>query len=143
MRRARRVLPRRTSATPLQTAEIAAFFDQLDRLNQEQLLSLGASWQAREKLPHQDALTQAVAAAGEFGLTAQMEEARDQAVRWALHGPSDLWAVTLQDERLQLRRQAAPTLADAAVAIALGDRLNDGARALLLEPWANAIARRV
>lgn len=143
MRKTRRVLPRRTSAKPLQTAEISAFFDQLDRLNQEQLLSLAASWQAREILPHQDALTQALAVAGEFGLTAQMEEARDQTVRWALQGPSDLWAVTLQDERLQLRRQAAPALADAAVAITLGDRLNDGARALLLEPWVNAVEGRV
>jgi hypothetical protein len=68
-----------------------------------------------------------------------MEEARDEAMRWALRGPSDLWAVTLQDERLQIWRQAAPALADAAVAIALGNRLNDGARALLLEPWVSAV----
>jgi hypothetical protein len=139
MRKVRRISPRRAGANLLDTKEMTDFFDKLDHLNQEQLLSLAASWEAREKLPHRDALTQAVAAAGELGLTAQMEEARDEAMRWALRGPSDLWAVTLQDERLQIWRQAAPALADAAVAIALGNRLNDGARALLLEPWVSAV----
>jgi hypothetical protein len=139
MRKVRRVLPGRTGTDLLDTEQMADFLDKLDHLNQEQLLSLAASWGAREKLPHRDALAQAVAAAAEFGLTAQMEEARGAAVRWALRGPSDLWAVTLQDERLQPRRQAAPALADAAVAIVLGGRLNDWARALLLEPWVNAV----
>jgi hypothetical protein len=122
---------------------IEDFFRSLDSLNEGQILGLAAAWEDREKSPYQDAVAQALVCAEESGLTAQLEKARAAVVQWATCIASDRWApgTALPDARLslQVRRQAMVALADAAVAIVLGDRLDDASREILLNPWLGAV----
>jgi hypothetical protein len=118
------------------------FFDSLDFLDETQLLELAASWKARDTRAHEDAWTQAVACAAVGGLTTAMEEARGAALSWATRGTNVPWPYgRMEDMWLDLRRGAGPALADAAVAMVLGHRLDEAARAVLLGPWLNVAGR--
>lgn len=125
---------------PSAAGTLEDFLDSLDFLNEAQLLNLAASWEARDTRAHGDAWTQAVACAAVSGLTAAMEEAREAAMTWAIRGTNAPWpyGLPMEDTWLQIRRQAAPALADAAVVMVLGGRLDEATRAGLLGPWLGA-----
>ena len=120
---------------------IEDFFDGLETLNEAQLLRIASAWDARDQQAHEDAWTQAVARAAVGGLTVEMEDARTAAAAWATRGSNAPWpyGLAMEDTWLQMRRQVGPALADAAVAIFLGDALDEAARRTLLGPWLSAV----
>jgi len=128
---------------PEDSAEVEAledFLDSLDLLNEAQLLRIHASWRARDNATYDDAWTAVMAAAAKAGLTGEMEQARDAVLSWATRGTNKPWPSGgfAEDSWLQMRRQAGPALADAAVAIVLGDRLDREPALVLLAPWLSA-----
>ena len=119
------------------SSELDRFIDSLDALDETDLLNLAASWGALDKSKHEDAWTHVVAAAAKAGLTERVEEARQSALGWATRGTNFPWpdAGYMENMKAQIRRGAAPALADAAVAIALGERLDRESADTLLGPW--------
>ncbi len=129
--------PRKARLKPGARAAVEDFLDSLDDLNEVQLMEIYAAWQARDREAHQHAWTSAVAAAATSGLTTEMHAARDAALAWAIKGTNAPWpyGFRMEDMWSQLKRQAAPALADAAAAIVLSGRLDQVAEAALLGPW--------
>ena len=117
------------------------FLASLSFLNEAQILELVASWEARDVRAHEDAWTQAIACAVANRLTAEMDEARPAAMTWAIRGKNAPWhdGGRMEDTCRDIRRGAGPALEDAAVAIVLGNRLDEATRALLMEPWLQAV----
>jgi hypothetical protein len=120
---------------------IADFLGSLDDLNDVQLLGIYAAWQARDERAHEDAWTEVIATAAKEGLTVEVEHARDAALGWAMRGtnlpmPYTVWA---QDALLPLRRQVGPALADAAVVMVLGSRLDEATGETLIGPWMRSV----
>ena len=132
--------PRRIALDRATAEALEDFLDSLDDLNEVQLLSIFATWQARDESAHANAWTAAIAVAARDGLTSEMERAKHAALTWATRGTNAPWpyGVRMEDMWLQLRRQVGPALADAAVATALAGRLDPEAEAVLLEPWRSA-----
>lgn len=62
-------------------------------------------------------------------------------MHWSERGsnlPQRPYSLLSEEEWLELRRGAAEALVDAALAIALGDRLSEATRQTLLAPWLRA-----
>jgi hypothetical protein len=120
-----------------ETEAVDRFIDSLDFLNQEQLLGMTAAWRSADTQAREDAWTKVRATAAIAGLSNDVEHVRDRAMHWAARGtntPSP-YTLTTDDQWGQVRRAAAPALADAAIAIALGNRLDEATRDVLLGPW--------
>jgi hypothetical protein len=120
-----------------QGAELDRFLASLDALDETDLLTLAAGWNGAEKSAHEDAWTRVVAVAAATGMTERVRAARQAALDWAIKGTNFPWpdAGYMEDMKLHIRRGAAPALADAAVAIALGDKLDRESADTLLGPW--------
>ncbi len=139
MREVRRVLGRRTGANLLDTEEMAAFFDRLDRLNEAQLLGLRAAWTAIDRSAHQQAWAAVRAVGIAEGLTGEIDRVRAKAVAWAERG-SNLSVYSLSDDKTwrEIKLEAVEAIVDAALAVALGSRLDAAQRDVLIGPWLNA-----
>jgi hypothetical protein len=137
MSRDRKLVPNRLAA-PADVLD--DFIASLDELNDVQLLDIHAAWRGQDMSAHEDAWTAVIAAAAVAGLTAEVEQARSAALDWACRGTNLPWpqAGWAEDTRSQIRRQAAPALADAAVAMILADRLDEASGETLIGPWRNA-----
>ncbi len=122
----------------LDRVAVDRFFAQLARLDQTQLMLLPAMAHSIDPAEHESALREARRAADENGLIAEMQAVRDEAMHWAARGTNvpPLQPIPLDFEmNVTMRMQAAPALADAAVALALGPLLDEGSREILLGPW--------
>jgi hypothetical protein len=122
-----------------ETEAVDRFIDSLDHLDQDQLMVLHASWRAVDPAVRGDAWAQVRAVAARQGLTKGVGRVRDRAMSWATRG-ADLvpYNFHLDDMWLQLRQESAPAIVDAAIAVALGDRLDEATRDVLLGPWLRA-----
>ncbi len=118
-------------------AELDRFLASLDGLGETDLLNLAAGWNGVDRSARDDAWTAALAAAAKAGLTEAVQKARRSALDWATRGTNFPWpdAGYMENMKAQIRRGAAPALADAAVALALGDRLDPQSADTLLGPW--------
>ena len=117
------------------------FIGSLDLLNEANLMVLVASWGAVAQRDHEAAWAEVRRVATDDGLDADVKAVRDRAMQWAYRGtniPAIPYSMMSDDEWLRLRREAAPALVDAALAVALGDRLGQSARNVLLAPWLRA-----
>jgi hypothetical protein len=117
------------------------FFDDLDRLTEVQILSMIASWRSVDRAGHQRAWA-AVRAAGErHGVSDEIDRVRESAIAWTMRG-SNLPPYQLNNEPswTALKLDAREPIVDAALAIALGDRLDRAASDALLAPWNRAHA---
>jgi hypothetical protein len=125
------------SAKPGDLPDLDGFLASLDALRETDLLTLAAGWSGADRRAHEDAWTRVVAAAAANGMTDRVRAARQAALDWAIKGTNFPWpdAGYMEDMKLHIRRGAAPALADAAVAIALGDRLDSESADTLLAPW--------
>jgi hypothetical protein len=131
---------RRGRPNLVDTEEMEAFFAKLDHLNQEQLLALRAAWQATSRQAHEDAWTVVRTVGAREGLRKEIDRVRNRALDWATHGddlvPYNRPAAT--ETWQQVKMEAGEAIVDAALAVALGDRLDEGTRATLLAAWDRA-----
>jgi hypothetical protein len=126
-------------ANPLDTGQLDAFIESLDHVDRVELLRMGAAWQAVDKPAHEEAWAAVRAIGARDGLSKEIDKVRERARAWARRGDdgvpyafgdNELWA--------QLKMEAEGAIVDIALGIALGDRLDEQARATLLVAWDGA-----
>jgi hypothetical protein len=121
------------------------FFGGLDRLDQGQLMALRAAWSAVDQAQHEDAWA-VVRAVGEGqGLTREIGRVRDTAMAWTTRSRNAVpYYQGGNDEMVwqQLKIEAGEAIVDAALAIALGFRLDGATHDLLMGPWLAATERQ-
>jgi hypothetical protein len=122
----------------LDTPEMNRFFIRLDRLDEGQILALGAAWHGITEARHESAWTMVRALAEREELTNEIDRVRGAALAWtsrattiaqyAVDGrPVSMWA--------QIKIEASEAVVDAALAIALGTSLDGAAYDVLIGPW--------
>jgi hypothetical protein len=136
---------RRRGVDLLDSPEMAVFFAKLDRLDQAQLMSMRAAWQAIPKEEHEDAWHVVRAVGAGQGLSEEIGRVRDTAMAWATRGSNSVPYYRMNDDdmRVQIKREAGEAIVDAALAIALGSRLaislgsrlDVTAHGTLIGPW--------
>lgn len=130
---------RRQGVSLVDTDEMLDFFEKLDRLNREQLMSMGAIWQSTDRRHHEEAWATVRAVGARQGLSKEIDRVRKQALAWSTRG-SDVSPYTLNVDLLwqEVKMEAGEAIVDAALATALGNRLDDATRDVLLGPWLRA-----
>ena len=129
---------RRKGPNLVDTDELDAFFDRLDRMTQVQLLALQAAWKATSREDHESAWTAVRAAGAGEGLAKEIDRVRDKAMGWALHGENSIPYMGDNDNHVRVKRDAEEAVVDAALAVALGSRLDADAHDTLIGPWLRA-----
>jgi hypothetical protein len=131
---------RRRGPNLVDTPELDAFFERLDHLNREQLLALQATWQAAPRREHERAWAAVRAAGDRAGLGKEIGRVRDKALAWSTRGSNSVPYYRANDDEawLQAKIGAGEAIVDAALAVALGDRLDPATRGTLLGPWIRA-----
>ena len=130
---------RRSAVDLLDTQEMDAFFEKLDHLNETQLLGMRAAWQSTDAAAHQAAWAAVRAVGIAQGLTREIDRVRDKALAWASRGSNVVpYTFTDQITWLQIKMEAGEAIVDAALAVALGSRLDEASRSVLIEPWLRA-----
>ena len=115
---------------------VEEFLESLDELLDVQLIEIHATWRGTDPQARERAWTAAAVAAAGSGLTERLGKVREAAIQWATRSPTGPWLYSFNDMgRADMRRQAAPALADAAVALLLGDLLDEKSGEVLIAPW--------
>lgn len=129
---------RRRGVNLVDTPEIAAFLEMLDRMNQVQFLAMRAAWQAISRREHEDAWASVRAVGARDGLAKEINRVRDRAMAWAARGNDTIPYWGDNDNMHRARLEADEAVVDAALAVALGSRLDARTRDVLLGPWMRA-----
>jgi hypothetical protein len=129
---------RRKGPDLVDTDELDAFFDQLDRLTQIQLLAMQAAWKSIAREEHESAWVAVRAAGASGGLAKEIDRVRDKAMAWALRGENSIPYWGDNDNHVRVKREAEEAVVDAALAVALGSRLDADAHDTLIGPWLRA-----
>ncbi len=130
---------RRSGVDLLDTQEMDAFFDKLDHLDEGQLLGMRAAWQSTDGAAHQEAWAAVRAVGAAEGLTGEIDRVRGKALAWASRGSNVVpYTFTDQITWLQIKGEAGEAIVDAALAVALGSRLDEASHDVLIEPWRRA-----
>lgn len=131
---------RRRGVDLVDTPEMDAFFGRLEQLDQAQMMSLGASWHASNDRAREDAWTTVRAVGARDGLNSEIDRVRDRAEAWVSRASDLVPLYGLNDGELwlQAKSRAGEAIVDAALAIALGSRLDPATRDTLLGPWIRA-----
>jgi hypothetical protein len=119
------------------TPEMDAFLERLDHTTQAQVLAMTAAWKSTSPGKYEDAWTVIRAVGARDGLTKEIDRVRNKALECAARGTNSV-AYTVMDLTRQLRIEAGWAIVGAAVAFALGDRLDAATREVLLGPWNRA-----
>jgi hypothetical protein len=131
---------RRRSVDLVDTEAMDAFFDRLDHLNEVGLLNMRAAWNGTSHTDHEDAWTAVRAAGALYGLTDEIERVRKKALAWSARGSN--MAPEVRIGQVQnwsvIKMEAGEAIVDAALAVALGDRLDERHHDLLIGPWLSA-----
>jgi hypothetical protein len=118
------------------TPELDDFFERLDRMTAEQLLAMRAAWHSITVAEHEKAWAAVRAVGARYAVDKEVGRVRDKAMAWSARGTNEVPFFQNNDiRRLQSRIEAGEAVVDAALAIALGDRLDDQTRDALLGPW--------
>jgi hypothetical protein len=130
---------RRRGANLVDTEAMEDFFEQLDHLNKEQLLSMRAAWRSANRQMHEDAWTAVRVIGARDGLSKEIDRVRKKAMTWSTRG-SDAFPYTLNVDLVwqQVKMEAEEAIVDAALAMALGGRLDQQSHDILMEPWLRA-----
>ncbi len=130
---------RRRGVNLVDTPEMNALFDRLERMNRVQMLGLRAAWHEVPTAEHEAAWGAVRAVGDRDGLAGEIDRVRDKALGWSRRG-SDLLSYQMNDETtgLQIKMDAGEAIVDAALAVALGNRLDAATRDTLLAPWIRA-----
>jgi hypothetical protein len=129
----------RSGVNLLDTDEMAGFFERLDHLNQEQLLGLRAAWRSTSRESHEDAWAAVRAVGVREGLSREIDRVRNRALAWASRGSNTIpYRVSSDVTWLQIKIEAGEAIVDAALAVALGNRLDAASHKILIGPWLRA-----
>jgi hypothetical protein len=121
------------------TAEVAAFFEQLDHLNLEQLRVMRAAWRSTSREAHEDAWTTVRSIGAREGLTREIDRVRNRALAWASRGSNTIpYRISDDVTWMETKIEAGEAIVDAALAVALGSRLDADCRNVLIGPWLRA-----
>ena len=130
---------RRSGVNLLDTDDMAAFFERLDHMNQEQLMSLRAAWHGIGRDAHEEAWAAVRAVCERDGLTREVDRVRNKALNWTTRGSNAIpYRISNEPTWIQIKIEAGEAIVDAALAIALGNRLDAAARGTLIGPWLRA-----
>ena len=134
---------RRAETDLVDTDELNAFFAALGRLDDAELSRMRAAWRSIGRPDHEKAWAEVRAVGARDGLSAEIDRVRDRALVWARKG-SNRPGHELPDDMtwLEIKMEAAEAIVDAALATALGGRLDGQTRATLLTPWESVRPRR-
>jgi hypothetical protein len=98
-----------------------------------------AAWHATGRQEHEDAWTAVRAVGARDGLTGEMDRVRNKALAWTTRSSNTIPYLNSVDRAWQERKmEAGEAVVDAALAVALGSRLDAGSRDVLIEPWLRA-----
>ena len=124
----------------LDTDEMDAFFDKLNRMNEAALMGMRAAWTSVESQRHEDAWTAVRAAGARDGLAGEIDRVRKKAIDWASRGSNMAPEVRIgQVQNWQvIKMEAGEAIVDAALGTALGRRLDAASYDTLMEPWVRA-----
>ena len=121
------------------TEEMAAFFEQLDHLNLEQLRVMRAAWRSTSREAHEDAWTTVRSIGAREGLTREIDRVRNRALGWASRGSNTIpYRISDDVTWMETKIEAGEAIVDAALAVALGSRLDADCRNVLIGPWLRA-----
>ena len=127
---------RRKGPNLVDTDELDAFFDQLDHLNEGQLLGLRAAWRSTSREAHEEAWTAVRAVGARDGLSKEIDRVRNRALAWASRGSNTIpYRISNDITWQQIKNDAGEAIVDAALAMALGSRLDGASRKILIGPW--------
>lgn len=130
---------RRRGVNLVDTEEMDAFFDQLDRMSQVQLLALQVAWRSTSRQAHEDAWASVRAVGAREGLTKEIGRVRNRALAWATRGSNAApWRGNADFGWLEVEGEAGEAVVDAAVAVALSSRLDARTRDVLMGPMTRA-----
>jgi hypothetical protein len=105
-------------------------------LNQVQLLALQAAWRSISDEDHHSAWVGVGVVGSLDGLTKEIHRVRNRALAWAARGSNAApYRGNADYGWLQVKGEVGEAVADAAVAVALGSRLDEESRETLLAPW--------
>jgi hypothetical protein len=128
----------------LDSPEMGIFFGRLDHLGPAQLMAMRAAWHAISEADHEAAWS-VVRAVGEGqGLSREVGRVRDTAVAWAARSPNSVPYYQIGNDEMmwqQLKIEASEAIVDAALAVALGLRLDGTTHDVLIGPWLAATER--
>ena len=126
----------------LDTPEMNVLFLRLDRLNEGQLLALKAAWHAVSQAEHEEAWAAVRAVIASEGLDKEIDRVRGAALAWT-NRASDIapYSTSGRPDRMltQIKREAGAAVVDAALATALGARLDGAAYDTMMGPWRSAL----
>jgi hypothetical protein len=129
----------RPKPNPLDSDELNAYFDALDHLDGVELLRMSAAWRSVTKSTHEEAWAAVRAVGARYGLSKEIDWVRKRAMAWASRGNNSIpYAINDTETWATVKLQAEEAIVDAALAVALGDRLDEQARATLLATWDRA-----
>ncbi|MGD0018473.1 MAG: hypothetical protein ABSD62_04395 [Candidatus Limnocylindrales bacterium] len=118
------------------TEEMAGFFERLDHLNQAQLLGLRAAWRSTGREVHEEAWAAVRAVGDREGLSKEIDRVRNRALAWASRGSNTIpYRISNDITWQQIKNDAGEAIVDAALAVALGGRLDADTRQVLIGPW--------
>ncbi|MGA2512637.1 MAG: hypothetical protein ABSG37_03360 [Candidatus Limnocylindrales bacterium] len=120
------------------TPEMAVFFERLDRMDKIQLLAMRAAWQSTSHQAHEYAWAAVREIGARDGLAKELDRVRDRAMTWVLRGTNSIPYWGDNDNRVLVKGEASEAIVDAALAVALGSRLDGSTRSILLGPWLRA-----
>ena len=130
---------RRGRVNLVDTEEMAAFFEQLDHLNLEQLRVMRAAWRSTSREAHEDAWTTVRSIGAREGLTREIDRVRNRALAWASRGSNTIpYRISDDVTWMETKIEAGEAIVDAALAVALGSRLDADCRNVLIGPWLRA-----
>lgn len=109
------------------------FFDQLARLNQAQLVALRAAWNSTSPEALEDAWKNVRALGAREGPAKEIDRVRARALTWTSHGRNNI-GYTMVDFWRQFQIEAGGAIVGAALAVALGSRLDSVAHDILIGP---------
>jgi hypothetical protein len=119
----------------VETNALDAFFHRLDHVGQEELMRMQAVWRSIDRRTHEKAWAEIRKAGIRGGLSDEIEEVRERALGWTTYDAVPYRYLDANPTWIQAKADAAEAIVDAAIAVALGDRLDADARETLLAPW--------
>ena len=115
--------------------ELDRFFDSLDRVGDTELMRLKAAWHSIDRQAHEGAWAVVRVVSASHNLEAEIDKVRGRALAWVSHDAMPYRYLDGNPMWMQYKAEAAEAIVDAAIAVALGDLLDERTRATLLTAW--------
>lgn len=130
-------MPGRRNPDLVNSEELDRFFDVLDRVRDADLMRLKAVWRSIDRQAHEDAWAVVRVVGASHDLGEEIDKVRSRALAWVTHDNMPYRYLDGNPMWMQYKAEAAEAIVDAAIAVALGDRLDARTRATLLAGWSD------